>query len=366
MNILNVMWGGGTDFVSVHKVHRDILKLSERGSSIVNLLLQGGEAPPLMEVGPVSCLGLSSARIKGRGLASIQRLIDRRRLVRWITVRRPQVILLDGMGVATYVLPLLRELTQVRVVVLFHGNKRIKPEQSRLLQAFPAERLELMAVSATLAADIQHQTGCKVSGVRVALRPDTLRLSLLNKEAARDGLGLPVAEGRGRIIGAVGRLVSEKGFSQLIEVLAEELRANPDDRLVILGEGPEREALSTLASKLGISTQVFLLGHVAEAVRLYRAFDLLCIPSRQEGLGLVLSEAVIAGVPVLASDLPVFREQLAGGVGLLPVDQKPAWKAALSFYLRGNLAELAQAQMAGMNPESAWKDFVECYRCLLR
>ncbi|UTH37050.1 glycosyltransferase [Pseudomonas sp. KHPS1] len=365
VDVLNIMWGGGSAFASVHKVHRDILRLVGTGMVFNSLLLQGGEAEPLAEVGEVFSLGLSSTRIKGRGLAALRRWFDRRSLARWLAARRPRLVLLDGIGVAAYILPLLTALSEVRIIVLFHGHKRLKPEHIRLLQRFPAERLELVAVSETLAGDLERQIGRKVVGARIALEPVALGAALKSREEARRILGLSVPV-EGRVIGAVGRLVKEKGFGLLIEVASGWLKAHPADRLVIVGEGSERQALLALAHKLGIAHQVHLPGHVAEAPRLYRAFDLLCIPSRQEGLGLVLPEAVIAGVPVLATDLPVFREQLAGSSGLIALDQKAAWVAALNEHLQSDPHALARVQRAGLDPEGAWLRFRERYGALLR
>ncbi|WP_310544139.1 glycosyltransferase [Ectopseudomonas guguanensis] len=364
VDILNIMWGGGSAFVSVHKVHRDVLRFAEPGAVVGSLLLQGGEAQPLAEIGEVSRLELSSARIKGRGLAALRRWFDRRRLAGWLAARQPRLVLLDGIGVAAYVLPLLAALSSARVIVLFHGHRRLRPNQIRLLQSFPSERLDLVAVSATLASDLERQIGRSVAGVRIALEPASLRASLIARDEALRTLGLPEVK-EGRVIGAVGRLVKEKGFALLIEAVAGWLRGHPEDRLVIVGQGPQREELAKLAQTLGVAAQVYLPGHVADAPSLYQAFDLLCIPSSQEGLGLVLPEAVIAGVPVLAADLPVFREQLDGDFGLLALDQQ-SWEAALNHYLSSDLSALAQTQCAGLDPERAWARFCEFYRGLLR
>lgn len=364
MDILNVMWGGGSDFVSVHNVHREILRLSESGS-IATLLLKSGEAEPLLGIGNVSSLGFSSKRIKGRGLEMFRRWFDRQRLAKWLAMQEPRVVVLDGLGVASYLLPLLVEQTSTRVIVLFHGNKHPTPDQIRMLQLFPADRLELVAVSETLAIDLERQIGISVLGGRIALEPSALRLSLLSREQAILSLGLEVKV-QGRIIGAVGRLVTEKGFDLLLNASSQWLKSHPEDQLVIVGEGPERKNLAALAIQLGIAEQVSFTGHVLTASRLYRAFDLLCIPSQQEGLGLVLPEAIIAGVPVLATDLPVFREQLGGSIGLVEAGQRAAWELALSRYLQGDLNALRDAQQAGMAPERAWENFIGFYRKLLR
>ncbi|WP_457979673.1 glycosyltransferase [Ectopseudomonas composti] len=365
MDILNVIWSGGSAFGSVHKVHREVLRLREAEATVSTLILQDGEARPLLDVGDVSTLGLSSKRLKGRGMAACPRWFDRRRLAKWIAGQNPRLAILDGIGVALYLLPLLLEQTSTRVIVLFHGNKQFRSNEVKMLQRFPADRLELVAVSETLAADLERQIGRKVLGGRMALEPDALRASLLNREDAQAALGLSLPV-QGRVLGAVGRLVVEKGFDLLIEAVSGWLKAHPRDHLVLVGEGSERKALVALTRRLDVAGQVHFVGYQPDAPRLYRAFDLLCIPSQQEGLGLVLSEALIAGVPVLATDLPVFREQLSGGGGLVEAGNKAAWEVALSHYLQGDLDALRETQQASMAPERTWQHFIGFYRALLR
>ncbi|WP_313085852.1 glycosyltransferase [Pseudomonas sp.] len=359
LDVLNVMWSGGSAFVSVQKVHRDILKQAGSGARVESLLLQAGEAEPLTELGPVSSLGLNADRIKGRGPRALRRWLDRRCLRAWIAERRPRVVLLDGIGVAAYVLPLLRMLEDTRAVILFHGAKRLRPADIRLVQGFDAERLILMAVSGTLAADSAQQIGRPVSGCRVAIEPVTFRSALLSRDAARAALGL--VETGGRTVGAVGRLVPDKGFELLVRSIADWLLAHPQDQLVIVGDGVARPDLLALARELGVAGQVHLVGHQPVVPRLYRAFDLVCIPSKQEGLGLVLPEAVIAGVPVLASDLPVFHEQLSCDAGLLPSGDAEAWRRALAEVLGGSAQALAETQQAGLAAEAAWLRFVDTF-----
>lgn len=363
VSVLNVMWSGGAAFVSVHKVHRQVLQMGKSGEAIETLLLQSGDAAPLADLGRVTALGLSSARIKGAGLlGALQCVRDRRRLAKRLMQQPPRVVLIDGIGVAAFILPLLAALTATRAVVMFHGSKRLKAAHIALLRRFPADRLDLVAVSATLAAELEAQVGLKVLSGRVAIEPVAVRSSLMAREAAQRALGIP--PGAGRTIGAVGRLVPEKGFSRLVTAAAGWLLNNPEDRLVIVGEGVERQQLTALAEKLGVLRQVHLAGHHAEAPRLYSAFDLICIPSEQEGLGLVLPEAVIAGVPVLANDLAVFREQLNGAAGLLPCATE-AWRDALNTVLKEDLAALADVQRVGLDAEGVWARFGAFYQGLL-
>lgn len=363
MDILNIVWSGGPAFSSIHMVHRSILVFSAAGSSIATLVLAEGDAGVLAEVGSVTALGLASRRLKGKGGYAFCRHFDRRALARRIARMQPRLLILDGMGVAAYLLPFLRGLTGTRIIVVFHGSKTFKPAEVAMLRGYPDERLTLVAVSQTLASEVQGQIGRRVHNGRLALEPDGLRDSLQSRETARRVLGLP--EQVGRVIGGIGRLVPEKGFALLLEAGSAWLREHPDDHLVIVGEGDERTRLLALAQELGISGQVHLVGHRSQASRLFAAFDLVCLPSEQEGFGLVLSEAVIAGVPVLASDLAVFREQLPGDVALLPVTQPMAWSKAIDESLRGDLNALARYQYQQLSPEVSWERFSRFYRQLL-
>jgi glycosyltransferase involved in cell wall biosynthesis len=120
-------------------------------------------------------------------------------------------------------------------------------------------------------------------------------------------------------LGFVGRLAAEKRVALLLQALAQLPAAT---RLVIAGDGPKSTQLTAQAAALGLRERVRFLGHVAAGARLnalYNAIDLLVLPSRQEGLGMVLLEALATGTPVVATDLSgprtIVRED--DGCGLL-------------------------------------------------
>jgi glycosyltransferase involved in cell wall biosynthesis len=107
----------------------------------------------------------------------------------------------------------------------------------------------------------------------------------------------------------VGRLVFQKGFDRLIRLLPRiASRENAAIGLVILGEGPERAALEDLIRALPGSSRVRLPGFRSDAAACISAFDILAAPSRFEGFGLVVAEAMALGTPILASDILPFRE----------------------------------------------------------
>jgi len=103
------------------------------------------------------------------------------------------------------------------------------------------------------------------------------------------------------IIGFAGRLEPVKNVSTLIQAMYE-IRPKLDQvRLVIAGNGSERLKLYGLATRLDIADSVRILGHQEEMTELMREFDVLCVPSLEEGFGMSALEAMSLGVPVVAS-----------------------------------------------------------------
>lgn len=137
------------------------------------------------------------------------------------------------------------------------------------------------------------------------------------------------------VVGFCGRLAAQKDLATLLRGLAG-LREQPQSlRLVVCGDGPQEASLQRLAGTLGLGGVVRWQGFVPDAATRLRAFDLLALPSRYEGLSYTLLEALAAGVPVLAADLPAnrLRGGAASGVSLVPAGEPTAWAEALQTAL---------------------------------
>jgi glycosyltransferase involved in cell wall biosynthesis len=111
------------------------------------------------------------------------------------------------------------------------------------------------------------------------------------------------AEGRPVLICA-GRLIKQKGFDLVLRALAECRGEGRRAHLVVLGEGPLRTELGTLACELGISDRLLMPGFVADPAPWYAHGELFLLPSRWEGFGHVIVEAMACGLPVIAFDCP--------------------------------------------------------------
>ena len=106
----------------------------------------------------------------------------------------------------------------------------------------------------------------------------------------------------GRTIGAVGRFVPQKGFDLLLDAFAKVARAVPEWRLVVWGEGPDRAALEVQRTQLGLDERVELPGITTRPGEWIAQSDLFVLSSRFEGWGLVVGEAMAAGLPVVSFD----------------------------------------------------------------
>jgi glycosyltransferase involved in cell wall biosynthesis len=161
---------------------------------------------------------------------------------------------------------------------------------------------------------------------------------------AREGLGYSP---RHFVVGAVARLDPRKGLDTLIEAVALAAADHPSVRLLIVGDGPERARLERQARERGVAPLVQWVGFRAEVRPFFAAMDLFAAPSRSEGLGVSIIEALASGVPALGANVGGIPEVLGGSRAglLLPVGDAPAWGRTIAQLVedRATLAMMAAA-----------------------
>lgn len=129
---------------------------------------------------------------------------------------------------------------------------------------------------------------------------------------ARRRLGLfPI----GPIIGSVARLAPEKNHRLLLDAFAELRDRIPSARLVLVGDGPERDNLERQARELEIADAVFFLGMRSDVPWILPAFDVIALSSEREGLPLSLLEAMAFGIPAVATAVGGIPALLENGGG---------------------------------------------------
>jgi glycosyltransferase involved in cell wall biosynthesis len=130
---------------------------------------------------------------------------------------------------------------------------------------------------------------------------------------------------------AAGRLAPWKGFDDLIEAMAL-LTVRCDARLLILGDGPQRQSLQNLIDERGLRDKVELVGYVENPLKFFRQADVFILSSLVEGLPNVLVEAMMCGCTPVATDCPTGpREVLSNGMYgyLVPVSDSNTLAGAI-------------------------------------
>ena len=212
-------------------------------------------------------------------------------------------------------------LSRVPVIAVQHLPMATPWPRVQRLMRFAATRLTTVSVSSGAARQIERLLDIPGTSIRVV--PNGV-------PEPEDRKAVPAQPGR-LVVGAVGRLHEQKGF----DVLLRAVTGLPEVQVVIIGEGPERPALQQLIAELHLGDRVSLLGWSDHASGYMRSFDVLAMPSRYEGMPLVLLEAMLAGVPVVATPvggIPDTVRHDESGL-LVPVDDVAALTTALGRLL---------------------------------
>ena len=123
-----------------------------------------------------------------------------------------------------------------------------------------------------------------------------------------------------RVVGHVGRFDPVKNHGFLLRTFAQVAQADPDARLVMIGQGRLEPEMRELAKELGIEPLVRFAGSTLDIAAYMALFDLFLFPSFSEGLGIVCVEAQAAGTPVLTSDtVPPEAAVVPNAVEFLPL-----------------------------------------------
>jgi glycosyltransferase involved in cell wall biosynthesis len=139
-----------------------------------------------------------------------------------------------------------------------------------------------------------------LNGVDVA----RLAARAVDRWDARAELGL---DQHAPVVGCAARFDEVKRLDLLLRAVA---RVTPPATVALIGGGPEEARLRAVAAEVGLGDRARFAGEVADAARLFKAFDVLAATSRKEGLPLAVVEAMALGLPVVATDIPAHREVL--------------------------------------------------------
>lgn len=233
---------------------------------------------------------------------------------------------------------LIRRVYPVRLVSMVHGWT---VEGRRIRFYYRLDRLWLRFYERIICVSEDLREECLRWGVRperCVVIENAIDLSEYHRrlppEEAKRRLGLDPA---GLVIGNVGRLSPEKGLAGLLEATAQLLEEGLPVHLLLVGDGPLRQELESLARQRSIADRVHLVGYQPDPRPWYEAMDLFVSNSRREGLPNVVLEAMALGVPVVAT-------RIAGVARLIEPDRtgllvEPDDQAGLTAAIRRMLTD---------------------------
>jgi glycosyltransferase involved in cell wall biosynthesis len=217
------------------------------------------------------------------------------------------------------------------VIGVHHAFGDYKRRTRQLFANFFRKRLALLGVSNAVRDDMRDclpsWTPERIETLYNRIDIAAVQAAQVTREAAREYLSLPQ---EAWIVGNVGRLHPDKDQATLIRGFAQALPQLPKGSLlVIMGAGRLEAQLKALADELMVTESVRFLGQVAHGRDYFKAFDTFALSSDHEPFGMVLLEAMAAGVPLIGSDCGGGREVIEGVGVLFPLGDTLALAAAL-------------------------------------
>lgn len=208
----------------------------------------------------------------------------------------------------------------------------------------------LLCVSADLAREmaglykLQRKAKVIINGV------DIDKFIPLSHSEARKKYGWSANE---TIIGTVARLDRGKNLDQLIEDIS---ILGKENRLVIVGDGPEKSKLENLIQQQGQEGRIRLMGHQDDIPGLLNCFDVFALPSGSEGLSNVILEAMACGLPVVAYDVGGNKELIVNEKGgyLVDLNNRTGFSKAIESLIRDSVL---RKQMGDYNRVRVSKNF---------
>jgi glycosyltransferase involved in cell wall biosynthesis len=244
-------------------------------------------------------------------------------------------------------------------VVVFHSDTlgsdyRIDHRWSPRMRAVPLiarlayPRADGLVAETDALLELLQLEGIRMGQRPVAVIPPPVDGQAVRKQATESPSHPWLAEKRTPVITSLGRLVKRKNFPLLIEAVTA-IRRESDVRLVVFGDGPEREAMQSLIDSRS-GSGISLAGYVENPFADISRSDLFVMPSLDEAFCLALAEAMSCGVPVVSTDAagggPRFILQDGTFGTLVPPGDAPSLSAAMLELLSDGELALERAALA--------------------
>lgn len=292
--VLQICYSYTAPFLYLSNQYANLFKDSPY--DVVTVYLKGEPSEQViqqMQGNEVIFLNLKKSQLRGLKLHAILQIakLHKERHFAFCVCQRHQ---------ALYIATHIRDL---KVIGVLHGFNEYKRLGRRLWAMWHQKKLALLGVSDAVRDELRERLPRfpqnQIQTLHNSVNPQTMIDSLFPRLQAREELGL----GDYFWFVNVARLVPDKDQATLIRGFAEVSRQLPQVRLAIFGAGRLEADLKTLVSTENIDDKVLFLGNVQRCYRYLPGFDSFVLTSAREAFGMVLLEAMLAGLPVIASDL---------------------------------------------------------------
>ena len=248
-------------------------------------------------------IGVPVIHMPLKTLHGIQTLRTGRRFAQYLRSERVQIVHSHDMYSNIFAVPWAR-VARTPVVVASRRWWYSLPSTKLRLGNTMAFRMSsaVLANSNQVAESVRKSDGVRQDRIRVisnfADDAAFVPLEMCDRERRRSELGVAAGE---LVIGCVARLVPVKDHATLLRAFVAVHNACPASKLVLVGDGPSRDAIVKLASELAIAGSVVFAGARMDRLNYHQLFDISVLASRSEGFPNSLVEAMAAGRPVVAT-----------------------------------------------------------------
>ena len=196
----------------------------------------------------------------------------------------------------------------IKLIAHYHNyyDNKWQEDDSMIYEQLLAHQTDrFLACSGSVAEHVASRVGIESGRIEVLLNGIDLRRFTVtqSRSAVKAELDLPESC---KLVGVVGRLCRQKAQDVFLEAAAKLAETYPDVLFLLAGAPDEPEMLLQLkaqAESLGIGHKVRFLGYLEDITKIYNILDILVMPSRWEGFGLALVEAMAMGLPIVATDV---------------------------------------------------------------
>ncbi|MDH3257277.1 MAG: glycosyltransferase [Nitrospinota bacterium] len=196
-------------------------------------------------------------------------------------------------------------------------------------------------------AEVLQSRGVNTAIEVIPTGVDVQRMARGNGSALRERMKIPP---EAQVIGHTGRLAPEKNLQFLAEAVAEFIGGHPKTHFLVVGEGPSRKEMESVFKNSSLDSNLHFTGSLKgqDLVDSYHAMDIFAFASKSETQGMVLVEAMAAGVPVVALDAPGVRDVITHNKNgwLIDSDAPAAFVSALKQASSLSKAEEKKLQQA--------------------